>query len=354
MEVCNLIRKRPVSWWDKRPPTVSYCSSQAPFAIRKPLALLLTWIAFIFLLNFSVVNSLEASEAKVLIVKSGSASVYNRVINATRSRINHTCKSKSTKCVKPSISIESIQNNTKLQSIVQDKEWDLIVTIGSKAATELNSYNTQIPILYSLIPSYSYPAIKNTSTSRQKSAIYIDQPIRRQLQLIKSAMPGRNKIGVLLGKYSGIGKERLENIMQDMELKPIVMHANSDNIGTVLKSIYPKINVLLALPDPTVHNKQTVLKVLLSSYRHKVPVVGFSAAYVKSGATVGVYSTPDDIGRDIGDELSRHFSSPRKELAPPSYPRYFSVGVNRSVANSLNIRMPSRNTIKTRIIKAAQ
>ncbi|MCP4233074.1 MAG: hypothetical protein GY770_05715 [Aestuariibacter sp.] len=310
-------------------------------------------LLLVLFLATPMLSAAEAARSNVLIIKSGSASVYNRIVTATKQRIDLICQQTRSKCRRPLISVDSIRSN-KLRGIAQNKKWDLIITVGTKAARQLNSFNLQTPTLYSLIPSHSFPGIRNSSHSRQKSAIYIDQPIRRQLQLIKSAMPGRKKVGVFLGKYSGVGKQRLQQIMRRMGLEPVVTQVAPNDVGNSLDTLFSKSSVLLALPDPTIYNKQTVLKVLLSSYRHRVPVIGYSSAFVKSGATAAVYSTPRDIGHHIGDEVAKYFAKDKGRLSPPAFPRYFTINTNKSVTNSLKLRIPSRKTILSRIRKAEQ
>ncbi len=353
MDVFKLARESHAVRWGPKPLMAIYYPKGVVPSSSKLCSNLLMRSIFALFLAISLLNIAEAAESNVLIIKSGSASVYNIIVTATKQRIDHICRKKSNKCRKPSVAVESIRNN-KLRRIAQNKKWDLIIAIGTKAAKRLNSYKLRTPTLYSLIPSNSYPSIRSNSSSRHKSAIYINQPIRRQLQLIKSAMPGRKKVGVVLGKYSRIGKQSLKQIMRGMGLKPIVTQVTPNNIGNRLDTIFSRANVLLALPDPTVYNKQTVLKVLLSSYRHRVPVFGYSAAFVKSGATAAIYSTPRNIGHHIGDEVGKYFSNNHGRLSPPAFPKYFTVNTNKSVINSLKLRIPSRKIIKSKIRRAKQ
>ncbi|MCP3671916.1 MAG: hypothetical protein GY814_16100 [Gammaproteobacteria bacterium] len=353
MEIYNQEKVNHILRWKLKPPTANYFPHSILLSASGQNTDSLMRLLCIIFLTITMLNVANAAESNILIIKSGTASVYNKITTATEQRINHICKQKRSKCHKPSISIKSIHNN-KLKSIAQNKKWDLIVTVGTKAANRLNSFNLHTPTLYSLIPSNSFPSINNSSHSRQKSAIYIDQPIRRQLQLIKSAMPGRKKVGVLLGKLSGVGKQHLKQIMLGMGLEPTIIKLAPNDMDNSLNIIFSKSNILLAMPDPTVYNKQTVLKVLLSSYRHRVPVVGYSAAFVKSGATTAVYSTPRNIGHHIGDEVAKYLANNYKKLSPPAFPRYFTVNTNKSVTNSLKLRVPSRKTIISRIKKAGQ
>lgn len=352
MDAHNLIIMYHATWKDKRPLITGRRSNRGSRAHRKLPAEIRAWMLFLHLLTLSLISHSAAAESSILFVKSGPASVYNEIINTARQHIEEICQSKDTRCIEPSISVASTGNADELLRRTRDHKWDLIITIGSNAAKLINSYHISTAILYSLIPSHSYPAIRSTSASRHKSAIYIDQPIKRQLQLIKSALPERKRVGVLLGHYSGISKTRLQKIMHDMGLTPVILEIAPDDIGSSLDDIYGRVDVLLAQPDPSIYNRKTVMTVLLSSYRHNVPVFGYSAAFVRSGATVAIYSSPSDIGRHIGDEIGKYFSSHNRTLPPPSYPKYFSINTNRSVVRSLNITIPSPASLKTRMVKA--
>ncbi len=323
-----------------------YCHYPTKRKIKK-----LIWMLLFLPAIFSVAEITEAAESKILFIKSGSTSVYKKIIDVAQNRLEDICQHQNTNCTKPSVSIASI-NDKKLYRLVQHDKWDLIITVGTNAAKQLNTYKSKSPTLYSLIPSHSYPAIRRMSSSRIKSAIYIDQPIERQLRLIKSALPDRDKVGVVLGSYSGIGKQRLQQIMRKMGLRPVIHNSTPNNIGSTLEKIFREADVLMAQPDPSIYNKNTVLTVLLSSYRHNVPVFGYSAAFVRSGATAAVYSSPVDIGNHIGDEINKFFTSGNRRLSQPTYPKYFSVDTNRRVIQSLNIRIPSKTEIKSEIMKA--
>lgn len=338
----NIIKRQDVIWCVKRPPKVGCCHTHKR-AVKN--------IILIFFILLMAICTHATAGPKILFVKSGSAPVYDKIINAAQHRMDSICQSNNKKCIKPSTSITSINNKEALRSLVLNNKWDLIISIGNNSARQLNIYKTKPPILYSLIPSHSYRAIRKNSSSQQISAIYIDQPIKRQLQLIKSALPGKNRVGVMLGSYSGIRKSRLQQIMSSMGLKPTIVNVTPANIGSSLEGVYDRVDVLLAQPDPSVYNKKTVMNVLLSSYRHTVPVFGYSAAFVRSGATAAIYSSPIDIGKHIGDEIVKYVSD-NKKLSPPAFPKYFSIGTNRRVIKSLNIRMPPSNKIKAEIMKA--
>jgi putative ABC transport system substrate-binding protein len=59
---------------------------------------------------------------------------------------------------------------------------------------------------------------------------------------------------------------------------------------------------------------------------------------VRAGALIGLYSTAKQYGQQAG-EIARRVLGGDGALPRPEYPRYFTVGVNASVARSLNIRV---------------
>ncbi len=307
--------------------------------------------SIIFLALFSQLAA--AADTSILMIKSSDDLVYNKVAHSALQYLEQACANSTRTCRTPAVSVESVEEGVD-NRMINSGDWDLIVTIGTKAANLVSRSGTNTPTLYSLIPSNSFNNIRKKSHSVQTSAIFIDQPISRQLALVKAIMPERIKVGVILGRYSSVSKSSLNTRMHSMKLTPIISYATPDNINRVIEGIFKKTNVLLALPDPSIYNKQTVLTILLSSYRHRVPIIGYSAAFVKSGAIAAVYSTPSDIGHHIGDEIGKFVSSSERNLSSPSYPRYFSINVNKSVANSLNILMPSITTIRSRILKASK
>ena len=118
-----------------------------------------------------------------------------------------------------------------------------------------------------------------------------------------------------------------------------------------LHRVLDDADVLLAVPDPLVFNRNTAQSVLLTTYRMGKPVAGYSRAYVTAGALLAVYSTPAQIGRQIGEELLTMQVRPGRPLPAPGYPRYFSVEVNERVARSLGIEPGQVDDLTRRLIE---
>ena len=79
----------------------------------------------------------------------------------------------------------------------------LFVALGAEAAQVLAKAEPHAPVLYTLLPRSSFERVLRDSgrkPSSQFSALYLDQPLSRQLELIRVALPAVRRIGVLWGQ----------------------------------------------------------------------------------------------------------------------------------------------------------
>jgi ABC-type uncharacterized transport system substrate-binding protein len=126
----------------------------------------------------------------------------------------------------------------------------------------------------------------------------------------------------------------------------------TDQIGASLNRLLYKSDVLLAIPDTRIHNQSTVSNILISSYRKRIPLIGFSSAYVKAGALAAVYSSPEDIAFHIRDNIVRVYSGKKIENSEQNA-EYFSILFNSEVARSLDFPAKSVYELENEILKKA-
>lgn len=195
------------------------------------------------------------------------------------------------------------------------------------------------PLLAILLPRQAFERIADPRRLRlgSVSAVYIDQPPGRQLELIRLALPAARNVGILAGADSRSQVSALEKAAKERGFNLVTAEAGRDNLFAALQSLLPDIDLLLAQPDPAVFNSQTAASILTASYRRHRPLFGFSPAWVKAGALLALYSTPAQIGVR-GAELLRP-ALQGKPLPPPQWPREFMVSVNRDVARSLGMAL---------------
>lgn len=222
----------------------------------------------------------------------------------------------------------------------------LIVPVGLRAtAVALRDAGT-VPVLSLLVPESDYAALwanlpPRAAAPRTRSAIYLDQPLARQLDLLQLLLPHAHRIGALAGSRSAAQAEHLAVLAGERGLETVIMPVPDDgNPIHPLTRLMDRADVLLALPDPNIFRRSSLQAILLTTYRSGVPVIGFSQAYVRAGALTAVYSSAGQIGTQAGEWIAGLASRGEWTLGEPRYPVYYSVSVNPQVAQSLALPIP--------------
>lgn len=173
-------------------------------------------------------------------------------------------------------------------------------------------------------------------------------PLSRWGNLIQVAFPARKAVGVLVTPQLQSKVSRLEALLSERSIRLFSERVDRESdVGGAVERLTQNVVLLLATPDPLVYSPNSVQPLLLTTYRSGVPVVAFSEAYLRAGATAALFSTADQLALQA-TELIQGVREGRA-LSLPVYPRYYSVGVNATVARSLGIRMPSAQEIEARM-----
>lgn len=222
-----------------------------------------------------------------------------------------------------------------------------VVAFGSRAFVAALRQAAGRPVVAALITQPGLEELLPIAGERW-SAIVLDQPPERWLNLIQTALPGKQPVGMLVGPAGQKPVRAMERKLQDRRL-PFAVEpvASSEEVVSAIERLLPRMSLLLSLPDPLVHNRNTVQPLLLTTYRAGIPVVAYSESYQQAGAMLVLYSTVPQIVAQVMDTL-RQLQEGR---VPPNIqsPRYFTVGVNTAVARSLGLRPPSASELMERL-----
>ena len=245
----------------------------------------------------------------------------------------------------------------------------LVVALGSEALLSLAQPGLGLlpntPVLCVLMSQQTYettlkrfkamPSQAKDSPLRalKWTALYANQPLSRQLALLRLALPKAQNLGVLwpletadTAEGAGLSNSLLElkqvTIEQRLNLRIETVQAGTPAYKP-LSSLLGQVDVLWALPNDQIYNPASFQNILLSSIRAGVPMVGFSAAYVRSGAMLGVYATPQPMARQAAHMVRDMLVGGHAAGAAvaPQFPKAFEVGVNQAVARSLGYTLDS-------------
>ena len=217
----------------------------------------------------------------------------------------------------------------------------VLVTVGGDALANLVQHAGKTPIVATLVPRSSLDEVREGVATRV-TGVYYEQPIPRLAALLREAFPSRARIGVLLGPASVRYRGELSAALLKQGLDGIFeVVRDKSELAAAAQRVLSDSDVFLALPDAEAINNQSARFILLSSYRRGVPVVGYSAAFVKAGAAVAMVSSPAQIGKEAAQMVGE--IAPGRRLPPPRSPEAFEVLVNASVSRSLGLNLDSES-----------
>jgi len=287
-----------------------------------------------FLVLACLLLAVSARADEILLIQSGDSSLYRTVESTFRDQINQQC-AKGSDCP----TVNSVLDMQLTQEAIDNH--DLLVAVGRQASTLVRQLQPNKPQLHLLVFRQNVQA--TSAQGEHSTTIFMEQPLRRQLEFIQYLLPEKRRIGVLLGKPSLATEPELKALAQGLNLELRIRYVNdAREIGPALHKLRDKVDLILALPDARVYNRNTLSSILLATFRNGIPVIGFSEGMVKAGALAALHSVPGKIAAQAADQALQILQG--KQPAN-SYPVAHAVAVNRRVARSLHLNLPTENDI---------
>lgn len=227
----------------------------------------------------------------------------------------------------------------------------LVVTLGAGALRAMvdrmqaDAALARVPLLAALLPRASYESIVSPKLPASASAVLLDQPLERHFELLRQALPARRKVGVLLGPDTLPQKPALLSAaaVRGMQLNAVAVASQPQDIYPALREVLDESEVLLTLPDSLLFQPGAMQNLLIAAYRQRVPVATYSAAQVKAGATLALFTSPVQAARQTMTAMQGFLMG--RGLPPVRLAESFSVAVNAQVGRSLGLALDDAETL---------
>jgi ABC-type uncharacterized transport system substrate-binding protein len=225
---------------------------------------------------------------------------------------------------------------------------DILVTAGSRAA-QWAAAQWHGAMLAAMLPSRNFKQMQSGKTlPHPLSALFMDQPLPRQVALIRAALASLKRVGVL---YTAGGDFVPQPLQRELARQGASLVAQAvqpdDSLANKLEEMLAQSDILLAVPDSRIYNSSTIRNILLGSYRRGIPVVGLSAAYVSAGALCAVFSTPEQQAAQAAGMVSEFLH--RGTLPSPRFPQLYQIALNAEVARSMRLTIRSVEALRIEI-----
>lgn len=232
---------------------------------------------------------------------------------------------------------------------------DLIVNLDNDAAKKLILSNVQTTTLHALTTlsraRHYAPCLPNCKNNLANHQFFVlDQPPARQLGLIQLINPVFKNVGIIVTSQS---KSQLTSLKKVATHKKLVINeyiSNSENIRYLIDEISKSSDIILAIADTNIYNATSLSQILLTSYRYKTPIIGFSKGFIRAGAIAGSVSSIDQLAQHLSERILESNKADKALLKSIIYPKYFNVISNRNVAKSLNLHFPNDDELKAQLM----
>ncbi len=228
-----------------------------------------------------------------------------------------------------------------------------VIVIGSQAA---NLVRTKAPDLL-----MSYCMVGDTKAAGFEGhasvvGVTTAVPLAPQFELIRRALPTVHRIGMLHRSTArGLRPAEVEAALPASLTLHAVDLAKTESVATAIDQLLAdKVDIVWTAPDPTVFDSATVRTLLLRALRANTPVFGFSDSFVRAGALLGINVDPARQGAQASDLLLARLRDGQNPDGTMPLPPDFTVGVNLTVANHLQLTLPDAVVKEAKLVVEAR
>jgi ABC-type uncharacterized transport system substrate-binding protein len=217
---------------------------------------------------------------------------------------------------------------------------DTVVAIGTPAATWLhNQLPEGILLVYCMV---SNPAEAGLLKGTQCWGVTMEVAESEQFKLISEALPSAKVVGTLYRSDTAGGRQVLQTLQDKLpsgwRVEAVAVNDYA-NVAAAIDALMGKnVDVVWTSADFKLYDVAAVQELLVASLRNKVPVWGFSPAFVRAGALLGVGVDPESQATQTTELIAR-LKQNRQSVQRSQPPDQYQIAINLVVADQLNIQI---------------
>ncbi len=244
---------------------------------------------------------------------------------------------------------ERLYSTLKQKSLSQTpSDIRLIVTIGTKATSEVARQIDDIPILFSMVlnPERVLPDRSNIVGASLNISFSL------QLEMISKVLPTARTVGIIYDPAQQ-GDFLIEQLSQHeqfgLRIKPFPVISPKE-IPAALSQVGKEADVLLGIVDSTVYTPRATASIIRYTIKHELPFVGISASYVKAGALCALLFHSRDIGLQTAQLAEKILTGTPPAQLQNTVPEKIQLSLNLRTAALLNVTIPKQIQEKAAIL----
>lgn len=238
-----------------------------------------------------------------------------------------------------------ISKITPEETIIIDNNADMIIGIGAEGMRSANKYYPTTNKLFISTDPQKFSL--DSDVNKNDAILYMTQSYCRQMQFIKLIRDDWKVVSLLSSEEKPANSTNIEQCANKYGLEIYTVNTTAkENMTENIKNALNHSDALLALPDKSIYNSNTVKNILLTSYRHRKPVIAFSHNFVSAGALASIHSNIEQVAQSASSLVQQYFKTGQQFIKSVNYPQTFDISINRQVFRALNLTSPDIDKLR--------
>ena len=241
----------------------------------------------------------------------------------------------------------------KLIREINSSKPDAVLAIGTEAALLARNNVRETPVIFTMVLSPLESGIVDSieRPGENITGVSLDIPIDEQFDMLKRILPGLRSIGML---YDADTKKKMaREASAAAARKGLTVIARGiksrTEISQGLDEVLVDADCLWTGVDPMIYNPSTASQIILATINKRVPLMAFSANFVKAGAFMAMECDYYDIGRQTAEVAANIFKGRKPSSIPVGSPQKTVLVVNMSTARNIGVSIPA-DLLKSAVI----
>lgn len=244
---------------------------------------------------------------------------------------------------RPELIVSKVKPGVKIADINNDA--DIIIGIGSEGMQNANQHYPETTKLFISTAPGKFKLDKEKN--KNDAILYMTQSYCRQMQFIKLINKDWEVVSLLNSQTKPVSTKDIKQCAKKYGLKIYLVKTSAeDNMTANVKTALNNSDLLLAFPDRSIYNSNTVKNILLTSYRYRKPVIAFSRNFVNAGALASIHSSVEQVAESASLLIERYYELDRRFEKAINHPQLFDISINKQVFRALDLSPPNIDELK--------
>jgi putative ABC transport system substrate-binding protein len=271
------------------------------------------------LLPALLAGALPASHFSVLVFSESGVEAYAEAVNGVNSVLPAS-----------TYRVVDVAGKAFERDLAESNEARVLIAVGSRALAEVRARRVPGQVV-------AVMCLRGGDAGSDTRRVDLDLSLAAQLAAMRSLWPGRTRVGIIRGPgQSRASGEALEASARKEGFSLLIV--DCDGPAKLLKSLAAlkgKVDFVLCFPNADLYNPVTIKPLVLASLEGRLPLVGFSPAFVRAGAAAGIFADYREMGRQAAEMALQALQG--GERTEDQAPRKIRIAINQRVAHLLGV-----------------